>query len=217
MSPPLTPSADEARRMLAGELSKPIYADARNWLWDQLNKLLDWLQNTPDPSTTPVSGGTGLWIGFGIAAVLAVVIWALMGPLRAERRTRPQLFGDEELTATDLRGRASELAAASQWGPALIELFRAMIRSLSERAIIEEFAGMTADEASALAAVRLPELAGRLTQAANDFDAIAYGDQPGTLAQYQRLVELDAEVAQTRPAPLAVGLPDAPAAVEVSR
>ncbi|PFG17663.1 uncharacterized protein DUF4129 [Propionicimonas paludicola] len=201
MSPPLTPSADEARRLLADELSKPIYLDARNWLMEQLRKLLDWLQGSSDPtvSTSPLSGGQGLWIGFGTAAVLVVVIWALMGPLRAERRRSRELFDEEELSAADLRAKASALAANGEWGQAIVEHFRAMIRSLSERVIIEEFAGMTADEASTLAAVRLPSLAEQLAQAARDFDAVAYGDQPGTAEQYQQLVDLDAEVAAATP------------------
>jgi hypothetical protein len=216
MSPPLTPSAEEARRLLSEELSKPIYTDVQNWLWDQLEKLLEWLNNAPDPNTTPLSGGQGLWIGFGLAAVVAVVVWALMGPLRTERRRRPELFGDEELSSSDLRATASELAASGQWGPAVIELFRAMIRSLSERAIIEEFPGMTADEAGALAAVRLPDLAAGFTQAANGFDAIAYGHQDGSAEQYEQLAALDAEAAQTRPAALTAPI-ETTSAVEVSK
>lgn len=204
MSPPLTPSADEARRLLSDELGKPIYLDARNWLVDQLHKLMDWLSQSPQPGPggAPLSTGQGLWIGFGIAVVILVVIWALAGPLRAERRQARELFDNELRSSSDLRSVAAALAASGEWGPAMIELFRAMIRSLSERVVIEEFAGMTADEASALASVRLPEFADRLALAARDFDAVAYGHQSGSAAQYQLLVELDAAVAAAKPTPL---------------
>jgi hypothetical protein len=217
MSPPLTPSADEARRLLSDELGKPTYLDARNWLLDQLHKLLDWLSQSPQSGSggAPLSSGQGLWMGFGIAVVILVVIWALAGPLRAERRRARELFGTDERNSSDLRSAAADLATAGEWGAALIELFRAMIRSLSERVIIEEFAGMTADEASALAAARLPELADRLALAAHHFDAVAYGHQPGTAAQYQLLVALDAAVAAAKPTPIHT-LVDTSVSVEVA-
>jgi hypothetical protein len=74
-----------------------------------------------------------------------------------------------------------------------------MIRSLGERAIIEEFGGMTAHEAAAQAAPRLPGLAQRVTGAAEVFDALAYGHRSGSARQYQEMLELDAEVAGARP------------------
>jgi len=86
-----------------------------------------------------------------------------------------------------------------------------MIRSLGERAIIEEFGGMTAHEAAAQAAPRLPGLAERVTGAADVFDALAYGHRSGSAGQYRDMLELDAEVAGTRPVlpVLATGEPGA--------
>ena len=51
------------------------------------------------------------------------------------------IAANEPVTEADLRSAAAALAASGEWGTALIELFRAMIRSLSERVVIEEFAG----------------------------------------------------------------------------
>jgi len=79
---------------------------------------------------------------------------------------------------------------------------------------VEEFGGMTAHEAAAQAAPRLPGLAERVTGAAEVFDALAYGHRSGSARQYQEMRELDAEAARTRPV-LPVMTTGEPAAVVV--
>jgi hypothetical protein len=214
MSPPLTPDADEARRQLAEELSKPIYTDVQNWLSDQFHKLLDWLAGDRQATGT-LSSGQLAAVGLGIAVIAAVAIWAVMGPLRTERRRRTAaVLADEERTAAQLRADAAALAASDAWGEATVQLFRALVRSLGERAVIEETPGMTAHEAAGRAGVRLPGLAERLARGADVFDALAYGRRPGSRGQYESMRALDDEVAAARPAAPA-GEPS-PLEVEVS-
>lgn len=198
MSPPLVPDADEARRQLADELANPIYADVQNWIADQFNKLLDWLVGDPSPAGS-LSSGQLTALVITLVGIAAVAIWFSTGGVRAERRQRGAVFADEERTADQLRTDAARLAAADDWSAATVELFRAMIRSLGEHAIVEEFGGMTAHEAAAQAAPRLPGLAERVTGAAEVFDALAYGHRSGSARQYQEMRELDAEAARTRP------------------
>lgn len=213
MSPPLVPDADEARRQLADELANPIYADVQNWIADQFDKLLDWLVGDPSPAGS-LSSGQLTALVITLVGIAAVAIWISTGGVRAERRQRGAVFADEERTADQLRTDAARLAAADDWSAATVELFRAMIRSLGERAIVEEFGGMTAHEAAAQAAPRLPGLAGRVTGAAEVFDALAYGHRSGSARQYQEMRELDAEAARTRPVLPAMGT-GKPAAVVV--
>nr|WP_300144767.1 DUF4129 domain-containing protein [Propionicimonas sp.] len=198
MSPPLTPDADEARRQLADELAKPIYADVQSWISDQLRKLLDWLTGNPD-STGALSSAQLVAIVAVTVGIAAIAIWTFMGPLRTERRRRADVLAAEERTADELRADATRLAAADEWGEATLQLFRALIRSLSERAVIDEFPGMTADEAVGRAVPRLPGLADRLVRAAGVFDALAYGRRPGTPAQYREMLALDTDAAGARP------------------
>lgn len=213
MSPPLTPDADEARRQLADELTNPVYADVQNWIADQFRKLLDWLVGEPS-SEGSLSSGQLTALVVTLVALAVVAIWLSTGGLRAERRKRAALFVDEERTAQQLRSDAARLAAADEWAAATVELFRALIRSLGERAVIEEFGGMTAHEAAGLAAPRLPGLGERLIAAAAVFDALAYGHRSGSERQYRELVDLDTEVARTRPV-LLVDAADEPSAVVV--
>lgn len=207
MSPPLTPDADEARRQLADELSKPVYADVQNWLVDQFNKLIDWLTGGTSSSGSLSSGQLALIVVVAVA-LAAVAIWTFMGPLRAERRHRGHaMLAEETRTSAELRADAAALAASDDWGAATMQLFRALIRSLGERAVIDEFPGMTAHEAAGRAAPRLPEFADPLHRAADVFDALAYGRRPGSPQQYHDLRALDAAVAHARP----TGLPGEPA------
>jgi hypothetical protein len=198
MSPPLIPDADEARRQLADELANPIYADVQNWIADQFRKLLDWLVGDPSPAGS-LSSGQLTALVITLVGIAALAIWLSTGGLRAERRKRGSVFANEERTADQLRSDAARLAAADEWASATVELFRALIRSLGERAIIEEFGGMTAHEAAAQAAPRLPGLADRITAAAEVFDALAYGHRSGSPQQYQDMLDLDAELTRTRP------------------
>lgn len=203
MSPPLTPGADEARQQLSDELSKPIYADVRNWFSDQLQKLLDWLTGDQQPSDT-LSSGQLTAIVVIVLAVAAVAVWTFLGPVRTERRrNRTAVLADEERTAQQLRDDAARLAAADEWGQATIQLFRAQVASLGERGIIEDTSGLTAREAGAQAGVRLPDLAPGLAEGAQVFDGLAYGRRPGSGRQYEAMLALDAAVSQARPAPLA--------------
>lgn len=216
MSPPLTPDADDARRQLADELSKPIYADVQNWLMEQFRKLMEWLVGNPTSSNSLTSGQLTA-ITITVVAIALVAVWAVMGPVRADRRRRSAVFADEERSAADLREEAERLAAADNWAGATMGVFRAMVRSLSERAIVEEFPGMTAHEAVGLAVRRLPALAVDLARAADVFDALAYGRRAGSPEQYRAMLALDAEVGRSRPTLAEDAAPERSASVESAR
>lgn len=205
MSPPLTPDADEARRQLAEELAKPAYSrPLQSWLGDLLDRLGDWFDGNIDPVNQALSLDQTVALVAVLVIAVAAIIWAVMGRLRAERRRAGGLeLETEERSSAELRTTAEQFAAAGDWQQAFLTLFRAQIRSLSERVIIDEFPGMTAKEATDRAALRLPGLAGQLGWAAAMFDAIAYGHHGAVAAHYQELVSLAEQLASTRPTPLA--------------
>lgn len=217
MSPPLTPDADEARRLLENELARPEYHDPGNWIRDQLQRLIDWLTSGPDGVTTMSDGQVAALI-IGAVILVGAVIWLVMGPLRADRRRKPgAVLDDEERSAADLLEDARLLAGSDDWGRATLQAYRALVRSLAERAIIDESPGMTAHEAAGRAAPRLPSLAPALAEAADVFDALAYGHRPGSHSQYEAMLALHAEAAATLPTLPTVTAPDAPVSVEVAR
>jgi hypothetical protein len=186
---PLTPGADEARRLLADELARPEYLDPGNWLRDELQRLLEWITRGPD-SHSGLSDPQVVAIVLGVVVLAGVVVWALMGPVRSARRRPPvPVIGEEGRTAAGL----------GEWGPATLQLYRALVRGLGERGVIDENPGLTAHEAAGRAGERLPALAGDLVAAADTFDRLAYGDRPGSRQQYDAVAALLAAAAAVRP------------------
>lgn len=217
MSPPLTPDADQARRLLENELAKPEYRDPGNWIRDQLQRLLDWLTSGPDNVTTMSDGQLAALI-IGAVILAGALIWLVMGPLRADRRRKPgAVLDDEERSAADLLQDARLLAGSDDWSQATLQAYRAMVRSLAERAIIDESPGMTAHEAATRAAPRLPSLASALANGADVFDALAYGHRPGSRSQYETMLALHDQVAATSPTLPAMTEPEAPVTVEAAQ
>ncbi|MDR1512439.1 MAG: DUF4129 domain-containing protein [Propionibacteriaceae bacterium] len=196
-TPPLTPTADEARRQLQEELLKPEYLQPQDWLDEGLDRLIDWLNGADLPAVNPPAIVGPIVAGLILAGV-AAVLFSIFGPTR-RRRPATGLMADEDRTAVELRAEADSLAGNGEWATAILQRFRGVVRALSERAIILETPGMTAHEASAQASERLPDLAARLGGGADVFDAIAYGGRPGSPERYRAMVELDDAVAAAKP------------------
>jgi hypothetical protein len=198
MSPPLTPTADEARRQLQEEVLKPEYLQVQEW-WNQLlDRLVDWLGVRTLTAALNAPTAVGVVVAVVVLAGLVAILLAIRNSAR-RRRPEAGLMEGEERTATDLRAEAESLAGNGEWATAILQRFRGIVRALSERAIILETPGMTAHEAAAQAAERLPDLAARLGGGADVFDAIAYGGRPGSPERYRAMVELDDAVAAAKP------------------
>lgn len=192
MSPPLTPDADDARRQLADELSRPIYTDPESWLAEMYRRLLDWLTGNT-PASGPLSNGQLTALIVVAVVVAGIAVWAVLGPVRSRnRQRRSALFVEDERTAAEVRAEAEALAAAQNWSAAYVALFRAMIRTQAERGVITEFAGMTAQEAVALAKQRFPDFGDPLAASAGRFDSLAYDHGSADQDQYRQLSDLDA-------------------------
>ncbi|RRD24435.1 DUF4129 domain-containing protein [Actinomyces bowdenii] len=177
---PATPQADEARQAAEIELSRPIY-DQREGL---LARLWAWLRSLLEDGQ--LVAGAPPWVSTAIMVLCAaLIIAALVLILRLARRiTLPAkagtqgdaLFGDDR-DSEDLTRAADAAASRADFATAVVERFRAIIRSLDERGLIEEYPGMTADESVPLAARSLGdcEIITRLGQGAELFDAVRYG------------------------------------------
>lgn len=197
-SVPVTPGADEARSWLHDELLNPEYHSSRSLL----QRFLDWLGQQFEG--VPRFGAPSLVVAaivVGVLLVVALLAFWVAGPVRRSRRepTAGALrAGDDRRTADQLRAAADEAAAQGRWSLAVAERFRAIVRDLEQRTVLDERPGRTADEAGDAAAARLPELGADLRRAARRFDDVVYGDQPADAADDTWLRGLDDAVARAR-------------------
>lgn len=215
---PVTPDADTARQWLREELLDPVYVDQPSLL----SRFLDWLTSLFAEvrvlDVNPLAASIGIVL---LVLVVAGVAYFVAGPVRLSRRAGPSaaVFDDDERTAKDLRAAADVAASAGDWATAVVERYRAVVRSLEERVILDPRPGRTAHEAASDAAGRLPTLAEQLAAGARLFDDVRYGKVSVGPAADQALRELDASTLATTPTPLvpATAGPDDPLAASTEQ
>ncbi|MFW0774580.1 DUF4129 domain-containing protein [Paenarthrobacter nitroguajacolicus] len=202
MEPPVTPDRDEARRWAAEELSNPRYPDARpGWLDQMWRDFLDWLASLDGDGL-----GTGPDLAVPLIVVLALVLIiaaiVFVRPRLNARRTREHgdLYGDGETVGAEAyRRRAATAADGGNWPAAVVDQFRALVRSAEERDIIDARAGRTTDEAAGQLGQVFGTAQDRLLAAAGVFDAVLYGEQAATRADYESVRQLDADLLALKP------------------
>ncbi len=199
--PPVLPGAGEARRWAAEELAKSEYRDAEpGWLESLWRSFLDWLLSLDGPSgeAGPVPSPV---IGIVIAVVIAIAVILARPRLNPKARQNKEVFvPDTELTASDYRQRAEASAAAAKWADAVVNRFRALVRSVEDRTVLDPQPGRTADEVVLALSIPFPAEAARLDQAARTFDAVRYGNWMAGSFDYQAIAALDQDLEASRPA-----------------
>jgi hypothetical protein len=200
---PLVPSREQARDWAVRELSDPAYARAQPGLLQRAVRwLLDRLAELQLPTGAVPDARTGLVLLLVVLALVLAVVLTRTGRLRGSGRVRQgaAVFAGSTLTAARHRELADAAAARADWADAVRERFRAVVRALEERTVLDERPGRTADEAAAEAAHALPDLASALGDAAGLFDEVVYGGRPAQAEHDARLRTLDSAVAAARPA-----------------
>lgn len=198
---PVTIDRDAAQRAAEAELAKPEYHAAEpgvvarsvQWLAQRLSDLLD-------AASTAVPGGPlGLLVLLVVIVLVAVVVRLRVGKLARNVRVPGVVFEDSARAAHDHRQAAEQAFARGDFASAVRERFRAIVRGLEERGVLDPMSGRTADEAARDAGARLPASGEELVAAARLFDDVHYGDRPATAEDYRRLAALDEQVARERP------------------
>lgn len=200
--PPVDPNAPTARDWVHRELADPIYHQGQ----PLLNRLRDWLQEQwnqiPDGAFSSFYGTGAIILAVAIVVII-IGSFLIFGPVRrtyAKRSARAVLSADDTRSAAQIRLDAQQAANAEDWSAATADWFRACVRGMEERTILEERPGRTADETVTAAGLRLPELALLLATAARRFDDVVYGRLTATSQDVKAMQQLDKQVSQTRPA-----------------
>jgi hypothetical protein len=195
---------DAAHEAAQHELGKPIYpkASLTERLWDWVDDLLTRLVS----EGASVPGG---WFTLGVLLTLlaiAVVVAARIArrTMRTNRGGGYALFGDHALSAAEHRATAEQHAAAGNWAAAIRHRLRAVARQLEESAVLDPVPGRTATELARDAGRAIPNLAAELARAAETFNYVTYGEQPGTESAYRMIADLDDHL-RSRPSVPGVG------------
>jgi Domain of unknown function (DUF4129) len=204
---PVEIGREQARRLAADEVARPeyhvddpsLFERALTWVLRKGAELLD-------TAARVVPGG--LW-GLALLVLLGGVLVAFLlwrgGGVRRSSGQDTALFVGRTRSAKDYRLLADDAAGAGRWEEALQQRFRAIVRSLEERTILEPRPGRTADEAAAEAGLALPLLARDLVSAADTFDAVTYGGRPSSSADDRFMRELDRASTATQARAYAAG------------
>jgi Na+-transporting methylmalonyl-CoA/oxaloacetate decarboxylase gamma subunit len=201
---PVDLGRDDARAAVQAELTDPRYAAARpNLLSTVFNWIVEKFMDLLNAISGAVPGGfLGVLVILVVLVVLVVVVRLRVGKLGRSAGQARQVFAGRKQTADEYRAASTAAAEAGDYGQAVREHFRAIVRALEQRGLLDERSGRTADEAAAEAGKLLPDCAAGLFDGARLFDDVHYGGHPATSAGYRQLVELDDRCAVARPVAL---------------
>ncbi|WP_410653526.1 DUF4129 domain-containing protein [Amycolatopsis sp. cmx-4-54] len=204
---PVDIDRDTARLRAAEELSGEAYEAARpSWLSEAFNWVVEKLLRFLETIDSAVPGGIFAVVLLVVVLIVVVVVVRLKsGPLATAAKSGRAVFAGQRKASGEHRKAAEEAASRGDFDDAVRERFRALVRSLEERALLDEKSGRTADEAALEAGRLLPDVAAPLRAGARLFDDVHYGGIPATEAGYRSLSELDESCRRTRPVALAAG------------
>jgi len=199
--PPVDPDRQEARKWAVDELSKPVYRDAQpDWLADLWRQFLDWLRSLNTGETAIDSGVAVPAIGVTVAVLIALAIILARPRLNARRRPVGDVVdADPSISPAEYRRRAEAAAARSDWRTAVVEQFRAIVRSAEDRTVIDPLPGRTADEVAGQLAGAFGAHATELRRAAGLFDAIRYGSAEASARDHSGMIALDQLLESAKP------------------
>ncbi len=203
VEPPVVPDAPTARQWAVTELSDPAYHHSDNLLVRLLRWLTGQFHGLPALGMPP---GLAAVLVVGALAVVGLVALWVAGPVRRARRVareRVVLGSDDRRTAAQLRSAADAAARAGDWSLAVAERFRAMVRDLEERAVLDERPGRTALEVSTEGGRVLLPAARALADGAELFDDVVYGERVAGPADDAAMRAADQQVRATRRTPAA--------------
>lgn len=201
---PVDPDAETARQWAEAELADPVYHQGQSLLDRAIQWFLDLIAEARS-TAIDVDVRTAVILLTAILVVAVAVLLLYTGPVRRARRAHAsaEVFEDDARTAAEMRASADAFAAAGRWSEAVLDRFRAILRSLEERAVLAERPGWTADEAAAEAGGALPGCAADLRRASGLFDDIRYGDRYGRAEDDAWLRGVDEAVRSARPVTVA--------------
>lgn len=187
---------DEARN----ELRKAIYhagdpspvQRVLRWVVDRIGDVLHQVVNVAP------GGMPSFVIVVVLIVALAVAVRLGLGPARLRDALTDRRRDARSRTAAEYRAEAEAFAARGELKEAVRARFRAVIRELEERGVLDPRPGRTAGEIAREGGAAVASIAVPLTDAAGAFDLAWYGRRAATMAEYERVRAADETIRAAR-------------------
>lgn len=199
---PVDPDRQEARQWAVEELAKPVYQNAQpDWLTDLWRQFTEWLRSLGNGDPAMDSGVAVPVIGVTVVVLIAAAILLARPRLNARRRRAAvdDVDVDPSITPAEYRRLAAAAAARAEWRTAVVEQFRAIVRSAEDRTVIDPLPGRTADEVAGQLVGAFGSHAAELRRAAGVFDAVRYGSAGASAADHAEMQALDRLLEAAKP------------------
>ncbi len=207
---PVVPDPAAAREAAERELSDPTYRSQQPTLFERItDAILDRLGDLFDRTAENAPGGR--WSLVLLTALILLALWGLrsrLGKLTTTGRRTAEVFGTTVLTAAEHHAAADRALAAGDLTTAVTERFRALVRGLEERGLLDPRPGRTANEAAEEGGRLLPGCAPPLRAAARVFDEVRYGGRSATVPGHDTVADADRAARAARPTATAAAAPD---------
>lgn len=199
---PVVPEAEEAREAARRELTDPGYRSQEPTLFERatdavVDRLMDLFGRTADAAP---GGRWSLVVLVALVAVGAVLLRGRIGRLAATTRRQAEVFGGTVRTAAEHSAAADAALAVGNLDGAIRERFRALVRALEERGLLDARPGRTAHEVAVDAGRVLPGCAPALAAASQVFDEVVYGGRDATRAGHDTVAAAHAAARAAKPA-----------------
>jgi hypothetical protein len=196
---------DGAREEARRELRKAIYhagedspiTKAIKWVFGKVGEALQRVVSIAPGGLPSLVVVVVLIVGLVVAIRLGLGPTGLRDALTDRRR------GPVQRSAAEYRAEAESLAARGEYKEAVRARFRAVIRELEERGVLDPRPGRTAGEIAREGSAAVPGIGADLRAAAGTFDAAWYGTHAATAADYARLRDADERIRAARLATVA--------------
>ena len=191
---------DTAREEAERELRKARYRFGEESL---VQRVIDWLMERIaglfDDLVRVTPGGLPSLLVIVLVLVALVVALRLgLGPAHLRDALTDRRRGAHAMTPDEYRAEADRLAAEGDLKEAVRARFRAIIRELEQRAVLDERPGRTAGEIAHEGGAAVPGIAADLRSVATTFDRIWYGRHVATAADYTLVRDADDRIRQSR-------------------
>lgn len=207
LAAPLDPGNDEARRWARDELSDREYQPPEPSWWERFSeRVWEWVAD----NVLDLFGESDTLRAIVLVVAVLLVIGLAFVVLRHVRRapripaadsaksTEVVVTGAPQ-TAKELRADAERLHAAGDHDAAVIAAVRALARRAVERSLLADEPSLTAHEVASELADRFVGHRVELLDAADLFDAIAYGNRHASAESARAVIDLERTVGSASP------------------